>query len=122
METVVTPSNIMFALGIIGIIFSIFNYFRNPQEALDKRTAVDREESEGRAKILEQRLQWEKDATDKKFFDMGIRLDNSMSLAQNHTHTVDVKVDKLIESVNMLAIQVGKLETKIEDRIPLRVV
>lgn len=118
MEKLLTPSNIMFAVGSISFMFSIWGKVKNPQDALDKKVAVDREEVEGKAKILEQRVQWEKESSDKRFLEMGTRLDNSLTLAQNHTHTVDVKVDKLIDSMNLLAIQVGKLETKIDERIP----
>lgn len=121
MQPIFTTSNITFILGMLAVLFSIYNFFKDPQEALDKRTAVEKEEADGKSKILEQRVQWEKESSDKRFIEMGVRLSDAMTLAQNHTHTVDVKVDKLIESVNALAIQVGKLETRIDERIPRKI-
>ena len=118
MDFLLTPSSIMFMITMFSIGVNVFLYFRNPQEALDKRTAVDKEETEGKANILAQQLQWEKEATEKKFNEMGIRLDKAFELAQNHTHTIDVKCDRLIESVALLSITVAKLETVINERIP----
>ncbi len=92
--------------------------FNDPQVALDKQQDLDKQEVEAKATILEERAKWDRDQYEKRFSDMGTRLDAAFSLAQNHTHTVDVKVDKLIESVNALSIFVAKLETIIEERIP----
>ena len=89
MESFLTTSNITFVLGILAIIFSVYSYFRNPQIKSEKTDA-----------LLNQRVQWEKESTDKKFADFGLRLDNSMSMAQNHIHTVDVKVDGLMKDVS----------------------
>ncbi len=121
MDKLFTTSNIMFALGIIGLLFTIWEKVTNPQIRLDKKQAVDKSEEEGKARILEQRVQWSKEDNDRRFNEMGTRLTEAMTLAQNHTHTVDVKVDKLIESVNLLAIGVGKLETVIDERIPKKI-
>jgi hypothetical protein len=53
---------------------------------------------------------------------MGTRMDAALALAQNHTHTVDVKVDTLIGSVNQMNLQltnaITRLETTINERIP----
>lgn len=109
-------------LVILGYVFFIYNYFRNPQENLDKKQALDKEESAGRDKLFEQRMQWEKESNDKRFTELGVRLTDSMTLAQNHIHTVDVKVDGLIGSVNTMNLQltneITKLRTIIEERFP----
>lgn len=42
----------------------------------------------------------------------------SFNLAQNHIHTVDTKVDKLVETVGQLSNEVTKLGTIIEERVP----
>jgi|SRR5579872_1650692 len=52
MDTILTPSNIMFALGIIGILFTIFNYFRNPQVASDKEDALISQRVDGISKQM----------------------------------------------------------------------
>lgn len=122
MESILTPSNIMFAIGIVSLLFSIWGKVKTPQDTLDKQVAVDREEVEGKAKILEQRVQWEKESTEKKFTDFGKRLDDAFALAQNHTHSVDLKVDVLIKTTNDWHLEISnkmtKLETLIDERIP----
>ncbi len=111
MSDLLTPSNIMFVLGIFGIVFTIYNRFTNPQIQADKDDA-----------LLTQKVEWERQANDKKFIDMGNRLDGAMTLAQNHTHTVDVKVDQLIKVVGDMNVnfskELGILSTKIDERIP----
>ncbi len=107
MENLLTPTNISLTIAVLSVMFGIFFYFKNPQIDSDKKDA-----------LLAQQVQWEKEATEKRFVDMGIRMDTALTLAQNHTHTVDIKCDKLIESVNALSIQFGKLETIIDERIP----
>ena len=122
MNNLLTPSNIVFALGIIGTIFTVFNYFKNPQTELDKRTALDKEEAEGRSSLINERLQWEKDANIEKFRDMAKRLDDAFALAQNHIHTVDEKLTGYIEASNKWHIetsnQLTQLTTIINERIP----
>lgn len=100
-----------YILAIGGSVFGIFLYFRNPQEKLDKD-----------ASVLAQKVQWEREFTEKRFTDMGVRLDTALTLAQNHTHTVDVKVDALTSTVNgmnlQLTTEITKLGTIINERIP----
>lgn len=113
-DSILTPSNIMFALTVIGLAFTIWFKVRTPQEQLDKQVAVGREEVEGKAKVLEQRVQWEKELTEKRFGEFGKRLDDAFALAQNHTHTVDVKVDILIKSTNDWHLEISNKLTRIE--------
>lgn len=112
----------MFALGIIGIIFTVWNKVKDPQTELDKRTAVEREEVEGKASLLAQQLKWEKEANTEKFKDMTKRLDDAFALAQNHIHTVDEKLTGYIEASNKWHIetsnQLTQLATIINERIP----
>ena len=86
---------------------------------------MDKEESAGRDKLFEQRIQWEKESNDKRFTELGARLTDSMTLAQNHIHTVDVKVDGLIGSVDTMNLQltneITKLRTIIEERFPKKI-
>lgn len=109
--SLLTPSNIMFGLGIIGIIFSIYHYFRTPQIKAEKTDA-----------LLSQRVQWDRESIDKKTEELSKRLDSSMTLAQNHIHTVDVKVDNLSQMVNQMNLtltgEITKLSTIIDERIP----
>jgi len=97
---ILTPSNIMFALGIIGMFFTIWSKVKDPQNALDKKTALDKEEIDGNATLLSEKLKWEREANEKRFADIGKRLDDAFALAQNHIHTVDEKLTGYIESSN----------------------
>lgn len=103
-----------YILGIGASAFGIFLYFRNPQEKLDKDTS-----------ILTQQVKWEKELTENRFRDMGARLDTALTLAQNHTHTVDVKVDALTGVVNGMNLQLTgeiiKLGTIIQERFPKKI-
>ena len=104
---ILTIPNITFVLGTLAIIFSVYNYFKNPQVEEDKK-----------ASLLAQQVEWEKEATEKRFTELGSRLDGSMTLAQNHIHTVDVKVDSVISSVNTMSNEIVELATIINERIP----
>jgi hypothetical protein len=127
---ILTTSNIMFAIGIITLLFSVWNKIKIPQEELEtkqalsekemdsKATILAQKEVESKALVLEKQFQWYMEANEKKFADLGRRLDEAFTLATNHTHTVDVKVDKLIETANIVAINIAKLETTINERIP----
>ncbi len=116
------PSNIVFGMGVIGTIFGVYKSFHDPQVELDKQQDLDKQEIDGKADILQERAKWDREQNEKRFSDMAARLDTAFSLAQNHTHTVDVKVDGLISSVNTMNLQMTnsltKLETTINERIP----
>jgi hypothetical protein len=117
-------------IGIIGAIFTIYNYFRNPQENIekkqikseedlkDKATILSQKEVENKATLLAQQVQWEKEANEKKFCEFGLRLDGALAMAQNHIHTVDVKVDNLIATVGKMSNEITRLATIIDERIP----
>ncbi len=108
METsILTPNNIMFGLGIVGTIFGIYHYFKNPQVAADKKDA-----------LLAQQVQWQIEGNERRFTDIQNSIKDAFLLAQNHTHTVDVKVDKLGEELRTLSTHITKLSTIIEERIP----
>ena len=130
MENILTTSNIMFAVGMISLLFTIYNYFKNPQTKIekdqikteedlkDKATILSQKEVESKAQLLAQQFQWEKEANEKKFTEVCKNIENAFNLASNHTHTVDVKVDKLIEQVNGMGLSVKELSTIINERIP----
>ena len=127
---ILTPSNITFAIGTISTIFAIFLYFKNPQDKLEKNqirneerdknkaTVLEAKEVENKAAVLEKQFQWYMEVNNQKFCDMGKRLDDSFLLASNHTNTVDTKVDKLIQSTNLMSNEITRLRTIIEERIP----
>jgi hypothetical protein len=123
-------------IGIIGIIFTIYFKFANPQVALEKEqikteedikdraTILSQKEVETKAGLLAQQVQWEKESNEKKFTELLTRMDNAMTLAQNHTHSVDLKVDGLMKVVSDMDSRFGKelvrLSTIIEERFPCK--
>lgn len=141
MEIPITTSTILFATTVIGVIFSIFFYFRKPQEDIEKRQGLDalatekdkliaekdlgtkatilaQKELETKALVLAEQVKNKDVENERRFNEMGVRLDTAMTTAQNHIHTVDVKVDKLIESVNIMGNKITELSTIINERIP----
>jgi len=130
----ITLSTIAILLSIIGIIFSVYHFFRNPQIDLDKKqalnderdknkaTVLDQKEVETKAELLAQQFKSEKEDNNRRFSEIGERLDKSLTLAQNHIHTVDTKVDTLTQSVNRMNLnltkEITKLATIIEISIP----
>lgn len=110
-ETIITPNNITFVIGIIGIMFGVYHYFKNPQIASEKKDA-----------LLAQQVQWQREGTEKRFAEIQANIKEAFELAQNHTHSVDVKVDALTKKVSDVEIGLAKLSTTIEERIPKNVV
>lgn len=103
MESLLTTSNVMFVLGIGAAIFSIFNYFKKPTEDLEKQQVVSQEK--------------DKDV-DRRLNEQSSRLSEAMTLAQNHIHTVDTKVDGLGVRMGSVEVALARLSTVIEERIP----
>lgn len=107
MADLFTVNNILTILGLLGILFGVYHYFKNPQIDGDKRDA-----------LMEQRTKMEKAESDRRFSDMTKRLDDAFALAQNHIHTVDTKVDNVAAHVTKLSNEITRLSTIIEERIP----
>ena len=105
-------------LGIGGMVFTVYNSFKKPQIQLEKEQAITEIEIDNNANLLKKQFDWDREANDKKFIDFGKRLEDAFLLASNHTHTVDVKVDKLVEQVNGLCLNIRELSTIINERIP----
>lgn len=122
METLITIPNTVFAVGTIGTIFGIYRMFRDPQVALDKQQDLDKQDADSQMKLLSFQVTSDRDATDRRFSEVMERMDTALTLAQNHTHTVDVKVDSLTGVVNAMNLQLTteltKLGTIIEERFP----
>jgi hypothetical protein len=102
-----TPNNITFAIGIMGVIFGIYQYFRNPQIDQDKRDA-----------LLAQQVKWQSEATEKRFQDIQESFKSLLLQSNNHIHTVDTKVDVLAKKTGDVEIALARLSTIIEERIP----
>ena len=91
-------------LGLTGIIFGIYKYFRDPQIKSDKFEA-----------LLKQNLEF----LTKEFAGRFSSIDKEITnLKENHIHTLYTKVDTLTTSMNNINIELGKLSTIIDERIP----
>lgn len=120
MENVLTKDNILFVITIGSIIFAAFSYFHVPQEAMEKRQAVidekiknkasttEQKDIDKKAELLASQVQWEKEANERRFKEMGDAMTAALTLAQNHIHTIDTKVDTLASSVNSMNLSITK--------------
>jgi len=107
MTDFLTPSNVTFIIGLLGIMFGVYNYFRNPQIKSEKTDA-----------LMEQRVSWMVDISDRRFKDMQDNFKELLLQSNNHIHTVDTKVDALQGIIIGMGQEIIKLGTIIEERIP----
>ena len=120
MDSVFTLSNLALVAGLITMIVGMVLSVKKPQSDIEKTQAVAQKEVDGKAALLSQQLQWDKEANERRFKEMGESIVTSMTLAQNHIHTVDTKVDGLAALINTLTNNVTKLETIINERMPAK--
>jgi ribosome assembly protein YihI (activator of Der GTPase) len=93
---------ISLTITTIGAIFVVYDRFTKPDIKNDQTIA-----------LLSQKAELTQKENDRKFIDFSKRLDDAFTLASNHTHTVDVKVDKLIETTNNWHLAVSQQLTEI---------
>jgi hypothetical protein len=127
---VFTKDNIYLFIAIGSVIFGIYAYFHVPQESMEKKQAVAskemdtkatvlaQKELENKANVLAEQVKGRNEENERRFLDMGNRLDAAMTTAQNHIHSVDVKADTLIASVGRMGNEITRLSTIIDERIP----
>jgi len=122
-----------YILGIIAlgsVVFTIWGKVSKPQEAIEikqaltdkdlvnKASLLAQKELETKALVLAEQVKNKDIENERRFNEMGVRLDTAMTTAQNHIHTVDVKVDALITTTNAMNLNIMKLQTVIEERLP----
>lgn len=109
-------------LSIFGAVFGIFNYFKKPQENIDIKQAQLESDFKGKYEILKEHLEWEKDMNNDRFGVLNENYNKLLRLNQNHTHTIDVKVDALKNEIALMRTEFSSkictLSTIIEERIP----
>lgn len=128
-----TPQLLNYILGMISLVsvlFVIYGKFHTPQEDMekkqllvnkdleDKATILSQKEVEKKAELLAQQVESERRMNEGRFTEMGRKIEASMTLAQNHIHTVQVNVEMLTTKVNEMNINIAKLSTIIEERLP----
>jgi uncharacterized protein YoxC len=92
-SSLLTPSNITFALGLLGVLFTVYRSITGPQTASDKKTL----RLEDRMSSLEKAV---------------------VEIKETHLKTVEADIKGLTSSVNDLAKTVVRLATIIDERIP----
>jgi hypothetical protein len=91
--TLLTPGNIMFMIGILGTLFTVYRSITAPQISSDKKSVrVD-----DRITAIEKTVQ---------------------DIKETHLKTVEQDIKSLTASVNELAKTVVRLATIIDERIP----
>ena len=95
--------NIFYGLGIMGIIFTVYIYFRGPQERSYTNDALLKE----------------------KFNELATRVltlnSDLANLRDNHIHSIDIKIDATNKELGTLAKELVRLNTIIEERIPKKI-
>lgn len=99
-----TSANITFIIGLLGVLFTVFNYFRNPQIQSDKLDALMKQNLEFIAREFNARFK----SLDEQF----------ANLRDNHVHTLETKIDNNNKDLARMAVEVAKLTTIIDERIP----
>lgn len=89
----ITPENIAYGVAIASAVFAVYSYFRNPQIKTDQDTLKLRGEiDELKKEILE--------------------------IKTTHIKNIESDMKDLTQTINQLAIQVTRLSTIIDERIP----
>ncbi len=89
----IAPSTIIFVISILGTIFGVFHYFKNPQIKTDQTTG----------KLSDDLIALRKEV---------------LEIKETHLRSVEQDIKNLTASVNELAKTVIRLSTIIDERIP----
>ena len=134
MNEIITPTNIMFVITIISVLFAIWFKVRDPQEKIERNQSLDslatekdkliaekdlgtkatilqQKEAENKATLLAEQVKWDKEGNEKKFADMGARIDKAFEVAQNHINTIETEVKNQTVMINALCNNVTKLDS-----------
>lgn len=107
MDTYLTPSNIMFVLGLVGLSFTIWGKVTNPQKDSEKTDA-----------LMAQQIKFFIDGTERRFGEIQTSFQALLLQSNNHIHTVDTKVEGLTAAVSSMGNEITKLATIIDERVP----
>jgi hypothetical protein len=100
----ITGSDIAYGIAVLSVIFSVYNYFRNPQIRTDKENV----------KLSEEIATLKRDiGTMQMNFDKQI-----VEIKTNHLANMEKDIKDLTGSIGTLNIAMAKLSTIIDERIP----
>jgi len=130
----ITIEHIYALIALCSAIFSIFFYFRKPQEKLEvgqllsnkdmetKATVLAQKEMESKAMLLANQVEIEKSSNEKRFFEIGRRLEEVMMTSQKEALKIDIKLDNFIHTQTVrneeYSNQFTKLFTLLDERLP----
>lgn len=114
---------VTFILSMIGIIFSVYHFFKNPQIDIDKKQALSDEREKNKAErtefsVLKTQFEMVCKNNDEKFIKIEKQIKEAFTIANNHTNETDSKVTSLVAEVGSLRNEITRLTTTIEERIP----
>lgn len=101
-----TPANITFVLGLIGILFTVFKLIFYPQK-----------EAKTNELLLDQKANFLRDEYDKKFATLDIRFAEITKDNQNHLHTLEKQMDTLTNIIIQQGKDLVRLETTINIKL-----
>lgn len=107
MDITTLLQDFVFVLGIAGVVFGIYQYFKNPQISEDKKSA-----------LLAQQVKYTAESVEERFILMQKNFESLLLQSNNHIHTVDTKVDTLAADMTQMSREIVRLATIIEERIP----
>lgn len=119
--------NLVISVLTLGsLIFAAYHFFKNPQISLEKKQALNEERDKNKASItnlevLKTNFDLMCKVNEDKFVKIEKQVIDAFAIANNHTNTVDTKVDKLIERQDGVENKLVRLSTIIEERIPKKV-
>lgn len=96
LEGNITFEQVTFIIAMTGVIFSIYHFFRNPD--IKNNLAIQ---------ILQKELESQKDLSAL-----------ALKTSQNEVHSVYASVSELKKDIDSMKIEITKLGTIIEERIP----
>jgi hypothetical protein len=110
MDITTALQDFVFVLGIIGVIFSAYQYFRNPQIAEDKKAA-----------LLAMQVKNTSESVESRFESMQKNFEGLLLQSNNHIHSLDIKIDALNKAMTDMRVEVATLSTIINERIPKKI-
>lgn len=101
------PQNLLAALGILGVVFGIYSYFRTPQIKSDKDTALLKDElSTVRRDMVSMQNNFDKQI---------------IEIKTTHIASVEKDIKDLTATIGKLSIELTRLSTILDERMPKRV-
>ncbi len=99
--------DVAYFIGFAGVIFGIYQYFRNPQIAEEKKAA-----------LLAQQVKITSSSVDTRFDMMQKNFEALLLQSNNHIHTLETKIDEANKNIGDIRVHLATLAAIIDERIP----